>query len=103
MLITGLKNQKWPPKLIMWVLNRIGRKKRNQRLSTSVVLCGPASQLVTKNPPDRVVMQGLRPKQKELQNYLLENQIDILALSETFLKPNSNFTFQVMTCTKMTD
>ena len=31
--------------------------------------------------------QGLRPKRKELQNYLLENQIDILALNETFLKP----------------
>ena len=31
--------------------------------------------------------QGLIPKRKELQNYLLENQIDILALSETFLKP----------------
>ena len=33
--------------------------------------------------------QGLRPKRKELQNYLLENQIDILALNETFLKPKS--------------
>ena len=31
--------------------------------------------------------QGLRPKRKELQNYLQENQIDILALNETFLKP----------------
>ena len=30
--------------------------------------------------------QGLRPKRKELQNCLLENQIDILALNETFLK-----------------
>ena len=30
--------------------------------------------------------QGLRPKRKELQNYLLENQIGILALNETFLK-----------------
>ena len=29
--------------------------------------------------------QGLRSKRKELQNYLLENQIDILALNETFL------------------
>ena len=35
--------------------------------------------------------QGLRPKRKELQNYVLENQIDILALSETFLKPKLNF------------
>ena len=48
--------------------------------------------------------QGLRPKQKELQNYLLENQIDILALSETFLKPKVKFHLgQVMTYTKMTD
>ena len=31
--------------------------------------------------------QGLRPKRKELQSYLLENQLDILALNETFLKP----------------
>ena len=31
--------------------------------------------------------QGLRPKRKELQNCLLENQIDILALNETFLNP----------------
>ena len=30
--------------------------------------------------------QGLRPKRKELQNYLLENQTDILALNETFLE-----------------
>ena len=35
--------------------------------------------------------QGLRPKRKELQNYLLENQIDILVLSETFLKPKFKF------------
>ena len=35
--------------------------------------------------------QGLRPKRKELQNYLLENQIDILALNETFLKPKIKF------------
>ena len=35
--------------------------------------------------------QGLRPKQKELQNYLLENQIVILALNETFLKPKIKF------------
>ena len=37
--------------------------------------------------------QGLRPKRKELQNYLLENQIDILALNETFLKPKFKFHF----------
>ena len=35
--------------------------------------------------------QGLRPKRKELQNYLQENQIDILALNETFLKPKFKF------------
>ena len=35
--------------------------------------------------------QGLRPKRKELQNYLLENQIDIPALNETFLKPKFKF------------
>ena len=38
--------------------------------------------------------QGLRPKQTELQNYLLENQIDIPALNETFLKPK--FKFQLL-------
>ena len=35
--------------------------------------------------------QGLRPKWKELQNYLLENQINILALNERFLKPKFKF------------
>ena len=35
--------------------------------------------------------QGLRPKRKELQNYLPENQIDILALNETYLKPKHKF------------
>ena len=35
--------------------------------------------------------QSLKPKRKELQNYLLENQIDILALNETFLKPKIKF------------
>ena len=35
--------------------------------------------------------QGLRPKWKELQNYLLLNQIDNLALNETFLKPKFKF------------
>ena len=35
--------------------------------------------------------QGLRPKQKELHNYMLENQIDILALNETFLEPKLKF------------
>ena len=36
--------------------------------------------------------QGLRPKRKELQNYLLENQIHIfLALNKTFLEPKFKF------------
>ena len=35
--------------------------------------------------------QGLRPKRKELQNYLLENQIAILALNETYIKPKHKF------------
>ena len=35
--------------------------------------------------------QGLRPKRKEQQNYLLENQINVLALNETFLKPKFKF------------
>ena len=35
--------------------------------------------------------QGLRPKRKELQNYSLEYQIDVLALNETFLKPKIKF------------
>ena len=35
--------------------------------------------------------QGLRPKRKELQNYLPENQIDILALNEMFLEPKFKF------------
>ena len=34
--------------------------------------------------------EGLRPIRKEPQNYLLENQIDILAPNETFLKPKFN-------------
>ena len=35
--------------------------------------------------------QGLRSKWKELQNYLIENQIDILALNEAFLKLKFKF------------
>ena len=34
---------------------------------------------------------GLRPKWKELLNYMPENQIDILALNETILKPKFKF------------
>ena len=35
--------------------------------------------------------EGLRPKRKESQNYLPENQIDILALNETFFNQNLKF------------
>ena len=35
--------------------------------------------------------QGLKPKRKELQNNLLENQTDILALNETFPEPKFKF------------
>ena len=35
--------------------------------------------------------QGLRPKWKELQNYLLEIQIDLLAPNKTFLEPKFKF------------
>ena len=35
--------------------------------------------------------QGLRPKQKEPQNYFPENQIDIPALNETYIKPKHKF------------
>ena len=34
-----------------------------------------------------IVSWNCQGKWKELQNYLLENQIDILALNETFLRP----------------
>ena len=37
--------------------------------------------------------QGLRPKWKELQNNLPENQIDIPTLNETFLEPKFKFQF----------
>ena len=35
--------------------------------------------------------QGLIPKRKELHNYLLENEIDILAQNETYVKPKHKF------------
>ena len=35
--------------------------------------------------------QELRPKWKELERYLMENNIDVIALNETFLKPHMNF------------
>ena len=37
--------------------------------------------------------QGIRPKRKELDLYLTENSIDIIALNETFL--NKKYTFKV--------
>ena len=35
--------------------------------------------------------EGLRPKQKELELYRSENNIDVIAPNETFLKPHMNF------------
>ena len=35
--------------------------------------------------------RGLRPKWEELEHYLRENNIDVIALNETFLKPHMNF------------
>ena len=35
--------------------------------------------------------QGIRPKRKELEIYLKENVIDVIALNETFLSKNHNF------------
>ena len=35
--------------------------------------------------------QGIRPKRKELEIYLKENVIDVIALNETFLGKNHNF------------
>ena len=38
--------------------------------------------------------QGIRPKHKELELYLKENNFDIVALNETFLTKKINFTIQ---------
>ena len=35
--------------------------------------------------------QGIRPKRKELELYLKENVIDVVALNETFLSKKQNF------------
>ena len=35
--------------------------------------------------------QGIRPKRKELELYLKENAIDVIALNETFLSKKHNF------------
>ena len=37
--------------------------------------------------------QGIRPKRKELELYIKENEIDIVALNETFL--NKKLTFKI--------
>ena len=37
--------------------------------------------------------QGIRPKRKELELYLKENSIDIIALNETFL--NKKYSFEI--------
>ena len=37
--------------------------------------------------------QGIRPKRKELELYIKENEIDIIALNETFL--NKKLTFKI--------
>ena len=36
--------------------------------------------------------QGIRPKRKELELYIKENEIDIVALNETFLNKKLTFT-----------
>ena len=38
--------------------------------------------------------QGVRPKRKELELYLKENNFDIVALNETFLNKKINFKIQ---------
>ena len=38
--------------------------------------------------------QGVRPKRKELELYLKENDFDIVALNETFLTKKINFKIQ---------
>ena len=35
--------------------------------------------------------QGIRPKRKELELYLKENVIDVIALNATFLSKKNNF------------
>ena len=35
--------------------------------------------------------QGIRPKRKELELYLKENVVDVIALNETFLRKKHNF------------
>ena len=46
--------------------------------------------------------QGIRPKRKELELYLKENVIDVIALNETFLSKSTISKSQVMIPSKMT-
>ena len=46
--------------------------------------------------------QGIRPNRKELELYLKENVIDVIALNETFLSKKHDFKFQVMILSEMT-
>ena len=45
--------------------------------------------------------QGVRPKHKELESYLKENNFDMVALNETFLTKEINFKSKVMIQLKM--
>ena len=42
-------------------------------------------------PLELLNCQGIRPKRKELELYLKENVIDVIALNETFLSKKHNF------------
>ena len=46
--------------------------------------------------------QGIRSKRKELELYLKENSIDIIALNETFLNKKINFKIQGYDTSEMT-
>ena len=48
------------------------------------------------------ICQGIRPKRKELELYLKENVIDVIALNEMFLNKKHNFKIQVMIPSEMT-
>ena len=45
--------------------------------------------------------QGIRPKRKELELYLIENNLDIVALNETFLTNKIDFKIQGYDTIKM--
>ena len=46
--------------------------------------------------------QGIRPKRKELELYLKENVIDVIALNETFLSKSTMSKSQVIILSEMT-